>query len=359
MRLNQTEKFEIIRLVEQSPTSVNKTLKELGIHKSTFYAWYNAYLQEGYDGLADKPPIKKQYWNQIPDEEKQLVTELALDYPEKSSREVACLFTDTYHRFVSESSVYRILKEQGLIQSPAFELIKASDEYQNKTVRVNEMWQTDFTYFKIFGRGWYYLSTVLDDYSRFIIHWKLCETMKSDDAEQTIEDALLKSNLRPNQKPKLLSDNGSSYIASDFEEYLEKQDIKHIRGRVRHPQTQGKIERYHLSMKCVVKQDVYYSQDELINALKKFVHYYNYERYHESLNNTTPADMYFGRANRIIERRKKIKQKTLKDRKIRYYSKQNESKIYSDANSGHLKDLRICKSEINFTTLMKQLTQKK
>jgi len=359
MRLNQTEKFEIIRLVEQSPTSVNKTLKELGIHKSTFYAWYHAYLQEGYDGLADKPPIKKQYWNQIPDEEKQLVTELALDHPEKSSREVACLFTDTYHRFVSESSVYRILKAQGLIQSPAFELIKASDEYKTKTVRVNEMWQTDFTYFKIFGRGWYYLSTVLDDYSRFIIHWKLCETMKSDDAEQTIEDALLKSNLKPHQRPKLLSDNGSSYIASDFEEYLEKQDIKHIRGSVRHPQTQGKIERYHLSMKCVVKQDVYYSQDELINALKKFVHYYNYERYHESLNNTTPADMYFGRANRIIERRKKIKQKTLKDRKIRYYSEQKESKIYSDANSGHSKDRRICKSEINFTTLMKQLTQKK
>lgn len=356
MRLNQSEKFEIIRLVEQSPTSVNKTLKELGLHKSTFYAWYNAYHANGYDGLAHKPPIKKQYWNQIPDEERQLVINLALEQPEMSSREIACLFTDTYKRFVSESSVYRILKERGLIQKPAFELIKAANEYHTKTVKVNEMWQTDFTYFKIYGRGWYYLSTVLDDYSRFIIHWRLCETMKSDDAEQTIQEALIKSNLKANQRPKLLSDNGSSYIASDFKEYLDKEDIKHIRGRARHPQTQGKIERYHLSMKCVVKQVVYYSPEELIFALQEFVHYYNYVRYHESLNNTKPADMYYGRANRIIERRKKIKEKTLRNRKIEYYSRMPLSKNYSDANSGPKNVRKICKSEINFTTILNQLS---
>ena len=320
MRLNQTEKFEIIRLVEQSDTSVNKSLKELGINKSTFYTWYNSYLENGYDGLADKPRAKKQYWNQIPDQEKQLVIELALEQPQRSPREIACLFTDTYRRYVSESSVYRILKAQGLIQSPAFELIKASDEFKDKTLRVNEMWQTDFTYFKIYGWGWYYLSTILDDYSRFIVHWKLCKNMKSEDAQQTVEEALQLTKLHENQMPKLLSDNGSSYIATDFNNYLKTNKIKHIRGRVRHPQTQGKIERYHRSMKNVIKLDVYYSPMELEYALKKFVHYYNYERYHESLNNTTPADMYFGRANRILERRSIIKYKTLIDRRKKYYN---------------------------------------
>ena len=355
MRLNQSEKFEIIRLVEQSPTSVNNTLKELGIHKSTFYAWYNAYLQHGYDGLADKPPVKKQYWNQIPKEEKKLIIKLSLKKPDKSSREIACLFTDTYRRFVSESSVYRILKAEGLIQPPAFEIIKAADEYHTKTVRVNEMWQTDFTYFKIFGWGWFYLSTVLDDYSRFIIHWKLCSNMRSEDAELTIQEALLKSNISPKQRPKLLSDNGSSYIADDFKTFLKGQKIKHIRGRVRHPQTQGKIERYHLSMKSVVKQNVYYFPEELEQAVAQYVHHYNYERYHESLSNTTPADVYFGKANRIIERRNKIKQQTLKDRKLRYYSQSGQNEIYSDANSGQIKDLRICQSEINITpNLIKQ-----
>jgi putative transposase len=330
MRLSQTEKMEIIQLVERSDTSVNKTLLELGIHKSTFYNWYNAYLQNGYDGLADKPPSKKQYWNQLPDEEKQLVVELALEHPQKSSCEIACLFTDFYKRFVSESSVYRILKTQGLVQAPAFELIKAADEFKDKTLRVNEMWQTDFTYFKIPGWGWYYLSTVLDDFSRYIVHWQLCKNMKADDAAQTVEAALLKSNLQ--QPPKLLSDNGSSYIATDFKDYLQSNDIKHIRGSVRHPQTQGKIERYHRSMKNVIKLDVYYSPMELEHALKSFVHYYNHERYHESLDNTTPADKYFGRTNRIIQQRKKIKLKTMQRRKRNYYQSCALSKSYSDPN---------------------------
>ena len=115
MRLSQTEKFEIIRLVEQSNTSVNKTLKELGINKPTFYLWYNAYLQDGYDGLAPKPVTKKQYWNQIPESEKQRITELALDHPQKATREIACLYIKDYKKYVSESSVYRILKAHILL----------------------------------------------------------------------------------------------------------------------------------------------------------------------------------------------------------------------------------------------------
>jgi transposase InsO family protein len=343
MRLNQSEKFEIIQLVEKSEIGVNATLKEFGIHKSTFYQWYNAYLEHGYDGLANKPCVRKQYWNQIPDEEKQGIVELALEYPDRSSREVACLFTDLHKRFVSESSVYRILKEKGLLTTPAFTMLSASDEYKNKTVRVNEMWQTDFTYFKIPGWGWYYLSTVLDDYSRFIVHWQLCKSMKSDDVEDTINQAMLKSNLKAGERPKLLSDNGSCYIANDFKEYVKAQEIKHIRGRVRHPQTQGKIERYHRSMKNVIKLDVYYSPMELEYALRKFVHYYNYERYHESLKNVVPADKYYGKAARTLERRKKIKEKTLKDRKQNYIKSVSKFIL---TRTGQFKD-QSPKSEIN------------
>ena len=328
MRLNQSEKFEVIQLVEKSEQGVNSTLKELGVNKSTFYEWYNAYLKEGYDGLANKPCMRMQYWNQIPEEERQGIVELALEYPDRSPREVACLFTDIHKRYVSESSAYRILKEIGLIAMPAFTLTRASDEFKDKTVRVNEMWQTDFTYFKIPCWGWYYLSTVLDDYSRFIVHWQLCKSMKADDVEDTLNQAMLKSNLRPGEKPKLLSDNGSCYIANDFKAYLESQDIKHVRGRPNHPQTQGKIERYHRSMKNVIKLDVYYSPMELEAALNRFVHYYNYERYHESLKNVTPADMYYGKAARTLERRKKIKQKTLKERKQNYLLTLTPSKLF-------------------------------
>lgn len=161
---------------------------------------------------------------------KQLVTVLALENPEKASREIACLYIDNYKRYVSESSVYRILKAQGLIQPPAFDLINASDEFKDKTVRPNQMWQTDFTYFKIPGWGWYYLSTVLDDYSRFIFHWKLCSSVTAGDATKTIGETLIKTNLDKSKMPKLLSDNGSSYIALDFKKYLETCKIKPIHG---------------------------------------------------------------------------------------------------------------------------------
>ncbi len=349
MRVSHTERFEIIRLVEQSTTSVSTTLKELGVNKSTFYNWYNAYLEGGYDALAPRKRLKKQYWNQIPEEEKKLIIELALDYPEKASREIACLYIDTYKRFVSESSVYRILKAQGLIQSPVFDLVKASNEFKDKTCRVNEMWQTDFTYFKIPGWGWYYLSTVLDDYSRFIVHWKLCASMTAEDASKTIEEALILSNLNKSQMPKLLSDNGSSYIAHDFRKFLKEMNIQQIHGRPLHPQTQGKIERYHRSMKNVIKLDVYYSPMELEYALKQFVQYYNYERYHESLQNVTPAHVYFGKAARILKMRDDIKLKTIEDRKKTYYKIGASSKTYSDAFRDSSKSHK-CKSEISFTT---------
>ena len=318
MRLSQGEKYETILLVQRSEQGLNKTLTELGVHKSTFYRWYHAYQQNGYDGLAGKPVQRQRYWNEVPQEEKKRIVETALEHPERSPREIAHLFTDTYKRFVSESSVYRILKARGLVMPPAYQLIKASDEFKDKTVRANQMWQTDFTYFKISGWGWYYLSTVLDDYSRFIVHWQLTPTMKESDVEDTINAAMLKSNLKPNERPKLLSDNGSCYLAEGFKKFTQAHGIAHVRGAVRHPQTQGKIERYHRSMKSVIKLDVYHSPMELVAALQRFVHYYNHERYHESINNVTPAQMYYGQAHKIMERRKKIKRETLRKRKQLY-----------------------------------------
>ncbi len=92
--------------------------------------------------------------------------------------------------FISESSVYRLLKSHDLITSPAYVVIKAANEFRDKTTAPNQMWQTDFTYFKIIGWGWYYLSTILDDYSRYIIAWKLCTSMKVGDVKDTLDLAL-------------------------------------------------------------------------------------------------------------------------------------------------------------------------
>ncbi|MDW3651927.1 MAG: IS3 family transposase [Bacteroidia bacterium] len=318
MRYSQAEKYELIQLVEQSGLSVRKTLKELDIHPSTFYNWYNRYLEKGYEGLAPSKSKRKGFWNRIPDAQREEVVDLALDKPELSPRELAFHIQDKKGWFISESSVYRILKARGLITSPAFILIKADKEFKDKTTEVNQMWQTDFSYFKVIGWGWYYLSTVLDDYSRFILSWNLSPTMRTEDAEHTIKLALDFTNLSKEEAPRLLSDNGSSYISDQFKEFLEEKGLSHIRGRPNHPQTQGKIERYHRSIKNVIKLENYFFPDQLRENIREFVNHYNHHRHHESLENLTPADVYFQRGEKILERRQKIKTKTLNLRRSFY-----------------------------------------
>ena len=321
MRFSQQEKMEIIRIVENSELGIKRTLINLGINKSTFYNWYARYQDLGYDGLAARKPDHRHYWNRIPDKEREKVVELALDRPELSSRELAWDITDNEGWYISESSVYRILKDRGLISSPTHDIIKAADEFKDKTCSINELWQTDFTYFKVIGWGWYYLSTIMDDYSRYIISWELCKNMKSDDVERCIDEALLKTGLKKPERPKLLSDNGSCYISTELANYLNKAGINHVRGRVRHPQTQGKIERYHRSMKNVIKLDNYYSTEELEKALSEFIEYYNNERYHESLDNITPSDVFFGRDYQIRNQRKETKYRTMRQRRINYLNR--------------------------------------
>ena len=166
MRYPAAEKLEIIRLVETSPLPVRRTLAQIGIPKSTFYAWYDRYVSGGLEALEDRRPRPRRVWNRIADEVRDKVLQLALDQPELSPREVAVTFTDRHKTFVSEASVYRLLQVEGLITSPAFILMQAADRFANPTTAINQLWQTDFTYLKVTGWGWFYLSTVLDDFSR-------------------------------------------------------------------------------------------------------------------------------------------------------------------------------------------------
>ena len=214
--------------------------------------------------------------------------------------------------------MYRILRSYDLITSPAFEVVKASDKFKNPTKRVNEMWQTDFTQFKVIGWGWYYLCTVLDDFSRYIIAWRLAPTMAATDVQDTLTlalDVTGVTQVRVKHRPRLLSDNGPAFIAEALAAFLKPYDIPQIHGRPHHPQTQGKIERYHRSMKSIVLLTTFYFPWELEQAIADFVAYYNYERYHESLDNVTPADVFFGRHKEVLSQREIVKQQTLLERR--------------------------------------------
>ena len=322
MRYPAAEKLEIIRLVETSPLPVRRTLAQIGIPKSTFYAWYDRYVSGGLEALEDRRPRPRRVWNRIADEVRDKVLQLALDQPELSPREVAVTFTDRHTTFVSEASVYRLLKAEGLITSPAFILMQAADRFANPTTAINQLWQTDFTYLKVTGWGWFYLSTVLDDFSRYIVAWKLCTTMAAADVTDTLQLALQASGLNQSdfdQRPRLLSDNGPSYVASELSEWLDDQGMRHTRGRPYHPMTQGKIERWHLSLKSRILLENYYLPGDLERAIADFVDHYNHRRYHESLDNLTPADVYFGRGQRIIEMRKEIKRRTINQRRRQHF----------------------------------------
>ena len=200
-------------------------------------------------------------------------------------------------------------------------MVKAADEFKDKTTAPNQLWQTDFTYLKVIGWGWFYLSTVLDDFSRYIIAWKLCATMKVDDVTATLEMALDASGLdkaRVLHRPRLLSDNGSSYISDDLAKWMRRHDMAHVRGAPYHPMTQGKIERWHQTLKNRILLENYYLPGDLERQIESFVADYNHRRYHESINNLTPADVYFGRGQTILLQRERIKRQTIAERRLHY-----------------------------------------
>jgi putative transposase len=319
MRYPASEKIEIIRIVEQSHLPARKTLEQIGVPRATFYRWYEQYQTGGPEGLEDRPSQPSRVWNRIPDEVRSQIVTLALEQCELSPRELAVRFTDTQGYFVSEATVYRLLKAHDLITSPAFIVMKAANEFQDKTTAVNQMWQTDFTYLKIIGWGWYYLSTILDDFSRYIIAWKLCTTMKAEDVTDTLELALTASGCNQahvRHRPRLLSDNGSSYVSGELAEWLDKQHMSHVRGTPYHPQTQGKIERWHQTLKNRILLENYYLPGDLEAQIAAFIDHYNHRRYHESLENVTPADVYFGRSQEILLERARIKRNTITQRRL-------------------------------------------
>lgn len=320
-RSSAAEKLEIIRIVEGSSLSVKQTLAELDIPRSTFYRWYDHYLEAGYDGLQDRQPQQRQFWNRIPQAVREQVVQIALEHPEQSPRELAWHITDHEGYFISESSVYRILKRFDLITSPAFILLKASDKFQHPTQRVNELWQTDFTQFKVTGWGYYYLSTVLDDFSRYILAWRLTTGMRHTDVQDTLDAAIAATGIKQvmvKHRPRLLSDNGPAYLSGDLAEYLQTHGIQHTRGQPYHPMTQGKIERWHRSLKNVICLEYHYFPWQLEQAITAFVQHYNHQRYHEALDNLTPADVYFGRTQQIVTHREVIKRRTLALRRAQY-----------------------------------------
>jgi len=252
-----------------------------------------------------------------PEEETRILSESRAS-PELSCRQLAWKVTDAGDNYISESTVYRILKRAGLIKPAEIIGFKAAKEYHRKTKQPNELWASDCCHLKVIDWGWYYLVSVMDDCSRFILAWDLKADMAGGSLEDVVQQAVDFTGMIDvplEDRTVLLSDNGAGYISHQFNQYLRLVGIRHITASPFHPQTNGKIERYHRTLKGELNQLPHEMPGELKEAIRGFIEYYNYRRYHEGLGNVTPYDVYTGKHHEIIQRRKEVKSRTLAERR--------------------------------------------
>lgn len=309
------EKSRILALVGASGLPRRRVLAQLGLAKSTYYRWL---MRQAEAKLSDRRGGSRLPWNKLRPEEETLVLAQARASPELSPRQLALRIVDTQGWYISESTVYRILKREGLIKAAEVVGFKAGKEYQRKTRRPNELWATDCAHLKVMGWGWYYLVTVMDDFSRFILAWQLKLDMTAGSLIDVVQEAVDLTGMTDvpvEDRTVLLSDNGPGYLSKHFSQYLRLVDIRHIIASPYHPQTNGKIERYHRTIKGEIGLLPYEMPSDLEGAIRSFVKYYNYRRYHEGLGNVTPFDVYSGRHLEVFERRKGAKDETLTARR--------------------------------------------
>lgn len=302
------DKANILAQVEKRTKGKRQALMELGIPKSNYYRWR---LGQTNSGNRKKP------WNRITPQEEDKILAVARESPELSSRQLSVWITDNEGFAVSESTVYRILRREGLVKRQETQPT-ASKEYHTKTTRPHQMWATDASYFRVVGWGYYYLVTVMDDYSRFILGWKLQKDMSANSLVEVVQEAVDATGMTDvpvENRTRLLSDNGAGYVSRTFREYLCLVGIEHILAAPYHPQTNGKVERYQQSLKREVNQLAYELPSKLEQAIAGFVDYYNYRRYHKALGNVTPADVLYGRREQILERRKEVQVQTINRRR--------------------------------------------
>ena len=309
---------DLLRKVELHKGKRSDILAELEIPRSTYYKWRKAFRTNSYEGLKRAPSARQKIWNRLLPQERKEILRVAKLHPELSSRLLAVKVTDEGEFSVSESTVFRMLKENNLIAPRPVEDMPAAKEWRHKTKGPDELWQCDATNFFVVGWGYYKLIPVLDDYSRKIIAHELRpgETAHSiaDVVELAVEQAKAEGHLKDGKMPGLYTDNGPGFASKLMDKYLTARDIKHIFGTPYHPQGRGKIERFNRRIKETVCLVVYCSPDELRETIDYGIATYNHTP-HEALSNVSPNDTYAGRKEIILQRREEKKILTMERRK--------------------------------------------
>jgi transposase InsO family protein len=284
---------------QKTGISIRKLVSFLGISSSKFYQWKVRY------GIGNKHngKIPRGFW--ILPWEKEAIIDYALTHESEGYRRLCYQMLDEDIVAVSPSSVYRTLKEAGLLSKFNGRLSKRGKGFSQPN-RAHEHWHIDISYVNVLGK-YLFLIAIIDGYSRYIVHHELRLSMESYDVEIVLQRALEKF---PFARPRIISDNGSQFIAKDFKEFIRHKGLKHVKTSVRYPESNGKIERFFQTAKKEhISKKSFLSIEDVRRQMEGYIEYYNTKRLHSGINYLTPEDMLLGRAEqRLKERERKLKE---------------------------------------------------
>ena len=270
-----------------------KMVNWIGIARSKYYHWRDRYGKVNEHNAL----IPRDFW--LDDWEKQAIIAYYLDHPLEGYRRLTYMMMDDDIVAVSPSSVYRVLRNAELLNRWNRKASKKGDGF-TQPLKPHEHWHTDISYINISGT-FYYLCSILDGFSRYIVHWEIREQMTEMDVEIILQRA---HEMFPEVQPRIISDNGPQFIAKDFKEFIRLSGMTHVKTSPYYPQSNGKLERYHKTIKSTcIRPQIPLSLEDARRIVTEFVAHYNNERLHSAIGYVTPKDKLEGRAEMIHTQR--------------------------------------------------------
>jgi transposase InsO family protein len=299
-RFSAETKAEILALVGRTRMrtgwSVQRILKRLGLSKSRYHAWAKRAAAATLDDLIRPPRCS---WAVLP-EEAAAVVAYALAHPRDGYRRLAWMMVDEDLAYLSPASVYRVLREADLLYR--WKRSRPAGERPPEPTRPHERWHTDLMYLRV-GDMWYFLVTVLDAYRRYVVHWDLLTSMTAAAVRVVIQDALRTTGAQP----QVVTDNGSQFTAKDFRELVRDFALEHIRIRTYHPESPGRIERFHRSTREALDTADLGNLSKAREIIARWVAHDNERRLHAALHYLPPAEYYAADpAARLAERERQL-----------------------------------------------------
>jgi putative transposase len=292
---------------EKAEIGAGRFIHWLGVTASKFYNWRERYGRvNGHNGW-----VPRDFW--LEPWEKEAIIGFHLKNPLEGYRRLTFMMLDADVVAVSPASVWRVLKQEGLLSRWKAKSSRKGTGFE-QPLQPHQHWHVDVSYINLSGT-FYYLCSVLDGCSRFLVHWELRESMKEADIEMILERAKEKS---PEARPRIISDNGPQFIARDFKEFIRISGMTHVRTSPFYPQSNGKIERWHKSLKqeCI-RPLTPLTLDHARRLIQIYVDHYNTVRLHSAIGYVTPQDRLAGRQAEIHAARDRKLEQARSQRQLR------------------------------------------